>query len=81
MQRKARDKKVQLTVILDLIHVLENLWKAAWVFHSPRDINAEVWVQERLVEILLSNSSLVGREFLFIRSLLGGGLSDRHGRH
>jgi len=49
----------QVTVILDLIHVLEYLWDAAWAFHEEGDPNAEVWVQERLVDILLGNSSQV----------------------
>lgn len=49
----------QVTIILDLIHVLEYLWDAAWAFHEEGDPNAEVWVQERLVDILLGNSSHV----------------------
>jgi hypothetical protein len=49
----------ELTLILDLIHVLEYLWGAAWDFHTEGDPNAEVWVSERLVDVLLGKSSQV----------------------
>jgi len=55
----ARDYGVELVIILDLIHVLEYLWKAAWAFHSPGDRAAESWVGERLAGILRGRSSLV----------------------
>lgn len=32
----------QVTIILDLIHVLEYLWDAAWAFHREGDPNVEV---------------------------------------
>lgn len=55
----AKDYGVELVIILDLIHVLEYLWKAAWAFHAAGDAAAESWVAERLVEILRGHSSLV----------------------
>src|SRR5499427_3948560 len=55
----AKDYGVELAIILDLIHVLEYLWKAAWAFHAPGDRAAETWVGERLAEILRGHSSLV----------------------
>lgn len=55
----AKDYGVELVIILDLIHVLEYLWKAAWAFHAAGDAAAENWVTERLAEILRGHSSLV----------------------
>jgi len=55
----AKDYGVELVIILDLIHVLEYLWKAAWAFHTPGDRAAEAWVGERLAEILRGRSSYV----------------------
>jgi len=55
----ARDYGVELVIILDVIHVLEYLWKAAWAFHNAGDPAAEAWVGERLVEILRGHSSSV----------------------
>ena len=59
LKAEAAKEGRELVIILDLIHVLEYLWDAAWAFHTAGDPNAEVWVQERLVEILLGNSSQV----------------------
>ncbi len=38
---------VEVTLILDFIHVLEYLWKAAWCFFAPGCQEAEAWVGER----------------------------------
>jgi len=59
LEAEAAKQRRQLTIILDLIHVLEYVWDAAWALHEEGDPNAEVWVQERLVDILLGNSSRV----------------------
>ncbi|MGH8647793.1 MAG: ISKra4 family transposase [Burkholderiales bacterium] len=59
LQLAAKDYGVELVIILDLIHVLEYLWKAAWAFHHSGDRAAEVWVGERLAEILRGRSSEV----------------------
>src|SRR5215813_8066132 len=55
----AKQYRVNLVIILDIIHVLEYLWKAAWAFYTEADPAAEIWVKERLTEILRGNSSLV----------------------
>jgi hypothetical protein len=68
----AKDYGVELVIILDLIHVLEYLWKAAWAFHAIGDAAAESWVGERLAEILRGHSSLVAagmRRSATLRSL------------
>ncbi len=70
----AKDYGVELVIILDLIHVLEYLWKAAWAFHAPADAAAESWVGERLAEILRGHSSLVAAGMR--RSATLRGLSD-----
>jgi hypothetical protein len=67
----------QVTIILDLIHVLEYLWDAARAFHEERDPNAEVWVQERLVDILLGNSSQVAAGIRRSATLRGLSAKDR----
>lgn len=55
----AEDYQVELTIILDLIHVLEYLWRAAWVLHREGDPEAEVWVSAHLEQILRGRSSQV----------------------
>jgi hypothetical protein len=43
---------VQLTIILDIVHVLEYLWKAGHVFEAEGSYELEHWVLERLGRIL-----------------------------
>jgi hypothetical protein len=38
--------------VIDFIHVLEYLWKAAWCFHPPRDPAMEDWVIAQALDIL-----------------------------
>lgn len=45
-------KKLEVTLILDLLHVLEKLWKAAYVFHAEGSPEAEAWVRLRAERIL-----------------------------
>lgn len=56
---KALQLGVTLTIVLDLIHVLEYLWKAAYVFHKEGTPQAEAWVNKRLLALLRGESSLV----------------------
>jgi hypothetical protein len=36
------DQKLNVTLILDLMHVLEKLWKTAYVFHTEGSLEAEL---------------------------------------
>ena len=49
-QAAARD--VTVVIIIDFIHVLGYLWKAAWCFHPPRDPAMEDWVITQGTDIL-----------------------------
>jgi hypothetical protein len=44
--------RADVIIVLDFIHVLEYLWKAAYCFHSQGSQEAETWVAERALEIL-----------------------------
>jgi hypothetical protein len=48
---------VELTIVLDVIHVTEYLWKAARAFHAETDRAGEAWVDERLLRALQGTSS------------------------
>jgi len=50
---------VNIVILLDFIHVLEKLWKAAWCFHSKGDRRVEKWVHERALAVLRGHSSRV----------------------
>lgn len=51
--------KMEPTIILDFIHVLEYLWKAGTAFEEESTEALEDWVLERLLEILRGHASLV----------------------
>jgi len=48
----AAARGITLAVVIDFIHVLEYLWKAAWCFHPPRDPAMEDWVIAQGLDIL-----------------------------
>jgi len=47
LRKLARRHGVVCTIALDIIHVLECLWKAAYVFHADGSQEAERWVSQR----------------------------------
>jgi len=59
LRELAAQHGVQLTIVVDVIHVLEYLWKAALAFHDETSREAEEWVHERLLGILHGRASLV----------------------
>lgn len=61
LQKRIKKWLPGFIVIVDLIHVLENLWKAAYCFHPEGSQEAENWVKVRLLKILQGKVSLVVR--------------------
>lgn len=55
----AKKKGVDLTIIVDVIHVIEYLWKAGRAFHPETSLELENWVQHRLLEILKGKAGYV----------------------
>lgn len=43
-------------ILLDLVHVLERLWKTAWCFHAAGDPAVEDWVATRALDILAGHT-------------------------
>jgi hypothetical protein len=50
---------VDLAILVDLIHVVEYLWKAAWVFYDKGDPAAERWVADKILKILAGKAAAV----------------------
>jgi hypothetical protein len=72
---EAARRGVRISLVLDLIHVLEYLWSAAWCLFSEGDRAAEQWVHERAFTILQGRSSDVAAGMR--RSATLRGLSTR----
>ena len=52
LEKEAEKRGIDVTIILDLIHVLEYLWKAAYGFYKEGSEEAQDWVQQRLRKLL-----------------------------
>jgi hypothetical protein len=59
IKKAARRHGVKLTIVVDVIHVLEYVWKAGIALHGEGNTATQRWVSERLLEILRGNSSVV----------------------
>jgi hypothetical protein len=57
VQRAARKVGAEITIVLDVIHVLEYLWRAAYAFHAAGTEEAETWVRHRLLALLGGRSA------------------------
>jgi hypothetical protein len=47
---------IKVTIVVDIIHVIEYIWKAGRDFYKETDPEVEEWVTERLVRILHGNA-------------------------
>ena len=52
IEKEAKARGVTIWIVVDLIHVLEYLWSAAWCFFTEGDTAAEEWVRNRAVAVL-----------------------------
>jgi hypothetical protein len=52
IEAQAEKRKVSVTIVVDLVHVLEYLWAAVWCFFAEGDPVAEDWVRDRALAVL-----------------------------
>lgn len=57
IQAEADRCRVSVTILLDFVHVLEYLWKAAWALFDTGEAAAEVWVADQAIKILQGRSA------------------------
>lgn len=56
VKAEARRAGVQVTILLDVVHVLEYIWSAARALFGKSDSKAESWVANRLLALLTGRS-------------------------
>jgi hypothetical protein len=56
---EAHARGVEVTVVVDFVHVLEYLWRAAWCFFAEGDPAAETWVHDHARSVLHGRASIV----------------------
>ncbi len=59
IRAEARARKVAVPVVVDFIHALEYVWKAAWCFFTEADPRAEQWVRTQARAILAGRAGIV----------------------
>lgn len=52
IETEARKRHIKVTIMIDLVHVLEYLWKAAWSFFDEGDTAAQTWVHDNATKVL-----------------------------
>ena len=77
VRKVAHKKRVKLTIVLDIIHVLEYLWRATTAFNAQDSPESDEWVTERLLRILRGEASQVAAGMRRSATLRGLAESER----
>lgn len=59
IKAEASKRDVKVSIVIDLIHVLEYIWASAWSFFTEGDAAAEAWVREKTLAVLDGNARQV----------------------
>ena len=62
IRAEATRRNAAIHVVIDLIHVLEYIWKAAWSLHDAGDHAAEDWVAVKALAVLAGDSARVAED-------------------
>ena len=62
IRAEAAKRNVTIHIVIDLIHVLEYIWKAAWSLHPAGDPAAEDWVAAKALAVLAGDSGRAAAE-------------------
>jgi hypothetical protein len=57
IRAEAGRRGAEIHIVIDLIHVLEYIWKAAWSLHDAGDPAAEDWVAVKALAVLAGDSA------------------------
>jgi hypothetical protein len=58
-EAEAAKRDIELSIVVDFIHVIEYVWGAAWCFFAEGDRRAEAWVKAKLLALLRGEASTV----------------------
>jgi hypothetical protein len=56
---EARNRDIEVAIVIDFVHVLEYLWRAAWSFYDEGNADAETWVREKASAVLAGHATRV----------------------
>jgi hypothetical protein len=79
IRAEAARRGTAIHVIIDIIHVLEYLWGAAWSLHEAGDPAAEDWVAVKALAVLAGDSARAAQEITAEADAAGLAGSQRNG--
>jgi hypothetical protein len=79
IRAEAQQRGVTISILIDLIHVLEYIWKAAWSLHATGDPAAEDWVAIKALAVLAGDSARAAAEITAEADAAGLTASQRNG--
>ena len=79
VRAEAARRGVTIHIIIDIIHVLEYLWGAAWSLHEAGDPAAEDWVAARALAVLAGGSARAAEEITAEADAAGLAGNQRNG--
>ena len=79
IRAEAARRGVTIHVVIDIIHVLEYLWKAAWSLHAAGDPAVEDWVAVKALAVLAGDSARAAEEITAKADAAGLEGSQRNG--
>lgn len=56
---EAKTREIDITIVVDWVHVLEYIWSSAWSFFAEGDPAAEDWVHEKALAVLEGKAPIV----------------------
>ena len=79
IQAEAAARGVTVHIVVDFVHVLEYVWKAAWSFFDTGDPDAEAWVASQATKILEGKAAQVAAGIRRRASTYGYSAAERAG--
>lgn len=79
IRAEAARRGATVHVIIDIIHVLEYIWGAAWCLHAAGDPAAEGWVAVKALQVLAGDSDRACREITAEADAAGLAGTQRNG--
>jgi hypothetical protein len=76
---EAARRAVPVHIVIDLIHLMEYIWGAAWSLHEAGDPAAEDWVAVKALAVLAGDSERISREITAEADAAGLAGSRRNG--
>jgi hypothetical protein len=79
IRAQAAHRGATISILIDFVHVLEYLWKAAWSLHEAADPAAEDWVAVKALAVLAGASGRAAAEITAEADAAGLTAAQRNG--